>query len=335
MLKFFFRVFSQVDLIMAKREREKKEMEKIQRLQEECKASVKLEKIAKNITESKGLRSLTFTMQGDKLCLLGSDVDINALQKLSEDDPDLVTNMMHPIKTILQAPSNQKKIGFKTTRRVRLPKLSCQFKGKHWTEVKARAYGQLGLLLNGFGQGGEKSYSLEFIPVWWPDWIDFESYQGSTKATKEQNEAILENMYSSQNLDISSYHKRSDSPARTKKILRVAEQVNEQTEREVLEDSNGNDRDSQGEEEGELQHQRFFKKQTNFKKKEQVDKKLEESFEVPLSNESNESNESGEVTFSQKGYKNVSCTDTENEEDIVETQTKKRKTNEKNNFVFD
>ena len=115
----------------------------------------------------------------------------------------------------------------------------------------------------------------------------------------------------------------------------MAEQVNEQTEREVLEDSNGNDRDSQGEEKEEFQRQRFFKKQSNFKKKEQVYKKLEESFEVPLSNESNESNESGEVTFRQKGYKNVSCTDTENEEDIVEKQTKKRKTNEKNNFEYD
>ena len=188
-----------------------------------------------------------FTMKGYKLCLLGSDVDINALKTLSKKYPDLVKNMMDSIKKILQVPSDQKNIGFKTTSKVTVPKISCQFKGRHWTEVKARAYTQLGLLLHGFGQGGEKSYSLEFIPVWWPDWIDFESYQGPSKANKEQNESILENMYSSYNLDIFKYHKRSDSPARTKKIPKLAEQVNEDTEREMLKDTNGNDQDEQGE----------------------------------------------------------------------------------------
>ena len=304
---------------MAKREREKGEMGEINRLQEECRSFSKLEKLTKNLIETKGLRSLTFTMKGDKLCLLGSDVDVEGIRMLSETDPELLSTIMNPIKNILSAPSIQKKMGFTNTCKVRVPKLACQYKGRHWTELKLRGYSQIGLLNHGFGQGGGKSYSLEFLPVWWPDWINIDNYQGPTKATKEQNEAILENMYKFHNIDIFNYHKRSDSPVRTKKKAKVANEIEESVDKdeetEHLEDiENSNDTDDLGEEEEEAQRKRFFE----MKNKRKNNKQLREEIL------SESSDESGVVTFNEKGSNNVSCSDTENE-DNSENQSRKRK----------
>ena len=50
------------------RERERKEMERVRQLQEEFKINNKLEKTVKTMTETKNLVSLTFSVNGDKLC---------------------------------------------------------------------------------------------------------------------------------------------------------------------------------------------------------------------------------------------------------------------------
>ena len=233
------------------------EMERVKQLQDQFKASDKLEKNVKTLTEKQNLVSLTFAVNGDQLVGFGNAQAIDGLKDLRNTDPAHLEALLNSLKTILTKPRLLVKSSFKTTLKMKLPKIGCQFRGRHWTEGKCRAYTQLGLLLYGFGQGGDKCYKLEFIPEWWPDGIDFVSFLGPSNASKDQNEAILQAMYAFEGLDINAYHDREDSPVREKKKTKKTAKA------PAVNETFNDDINDLGEEMEEEQGLNFFKKQEN------------------------------------------------------------------------
>ena len=271
-------------------------MEKVKQLQDQFKINNKLEKTVKNMTDNKELVSLTFTVNGDRLVAFGNSKGIDNLKDIYNTDSAKLKDLLHTVQQCLTKPRLEEKSSFKTTNRVNLPKIGCQFRGRHWTEGKCRAYTQLGLLLFGFGLGGDKSYKLEFIPEWWPDGVDFVSFVGPSNASKIQNEAILEAMYASVGLDINTYHDRDDSPVREKKKTKKTVKAPVENETDNM------DSDDLGEEMEEEQRLNFFATQSSSPK---MSKRLsvvetlviqEESQEIEPAQDSSDASNSRDIS---------------------------------------